>query len=439
MTDQNTPFLQGMSQSEIDDKLADYEQALNHLAATDEKTPIPEKEKQSLIILKHRDQLGQLLATNPSALTLDQEKRLITLDEQLRAQAQTVVTTIDLTTYRRSRQILPQAWWWYLDRDWIHPGDRFDWVWKVTRLSLTTVNLALITNFATRLFSSGSGFLGALAIVVPGLLTLFQANSEITKEGEAQAHQLLGFFNVPPHRWEEAKLIATIVLFVVIGGLWWKGPPLLSQLYTNKGLTQYNNNRLARAEENFKTAVSLNPDNNDAQYTLGVIYEDLGNNKAAEAQYRIAFKGGEPLAYNNLGRLLILADKPDDAAQLLWKGLEIIDGNPTIYPEHHFTFWKNLGWARLKQKRYSEAEVFLQKALEISESSEAKEFIKRPAAAHCLLALVLESKMDEQKAALEQWRQCQQKGKIINLDEDKWLGIACQRLKREENPCGLDD
>jgi uncharacterized protein HemY len=86
-----------------------------------------------------------------------------------------------------------------------------------------------------------------------------------------------------------------------------------------------------------------------------------------------------------------------------------------------YALLKNLGWARLGQKRYGEANVHLQSAIALGGKS---------ATAHCLLAQVLEAQSDL-KGAQRQWETCRQSADVQNPDEDVWMGMAQQRLEAE--------
>ena len=77
----------------------------------------------------------------------------------------------------------------------------------------------------------------------------------------------------------------------------WLSLPALSNLYNQQGNRA---GRLGGAMQNYQRAISLNPDNVDGHYNLGVLYEGLQQLDQAETHYRIAIQGNVPQAHNNL-------------------------------------------------------------------------------------------------------------------------------------------
>ena len=99
-------------------------------------------------------------------------------------------------------------------------------------------------------------------------------------------------------------------------------------------------------------------------------------------------------------------------------------------PETKHALLKNLGWARLMQGSYQDAEVKLLEAIDLQQSANVKTNIAAP---HCLLAEVMEEKK-EKKSALKEWETCIQYADIASSpDEDGWIITAQKRLKEEEN------
>jgi len=125
---------------------------------------------------------------------------------------------------------------------------------------------------------------------------------------------------------------------------------------------------------------------------------------------------------------------------LLFRGLNRAEMQAEALKEDHsfystqYSLYKNLGWARLQQARYSEAEGPLRAAIGLLQRPEAEAEIHNPASAHCLLAQVLEQQGDA--AAIRQaWEACYQLGRRSNPEEDAWMFQACQRLKENNLPC----
>ncbi|MBW4683096.1 MAG: protein kinase [Microcoleus vaginatus WJT46-NPBG5] len=193
------------------------------------------------------------------------------------------------------------------------------------------------------------------------------------------------------------------------------GLPKMAFEYNERGVKHYLNNQPVQALKNFNRALKIDPDYGEAYYNRGVIYEDLRDFDRARTEYQSAAKAGIPEAYNNLARLYILNKDYTAAVDLIGQGMK------QLYPsrQQKYVLHKNLGWARLGQQRYAEAQEQLQIAIDL---------VPNRAAAHCLLAQVLEAQ-DDQKRALEEWKSCQRYALKGSSDEDTWKGMAEQRIK----------
>ena len=189
---------------------------------------------------------------------------------------------------------------------------------------------------------------------------------------------------------------------------------------------------MGTAEQNYLRAIALNPDNVDAHYNLGNLYEDLQEFDKARTEYLIAVKGDVPEAYNNLARLFIQKKEYPQAVALLNQGL-LQAGKQDSFPEVKYNLFKNLGWARFQQGRDIEAQQALQVATGIASNPEVAQYIRNPGSAHCLLAQVLQRQ--KQPSAIEQWQQCCQLGSTLNPDEDTWLHLAHKKLQEAGKSC----
>jgi tetratricopeptide (TPR) repeat protein len=307
-----------------------------------------------------------------------------------------------------------------------------------------TLSLGLLGDIVRRFFLGGPGVAGVSAIALSSLLTLLNARSELTDAGQEGFDDLLKTLGVPPYWQEEAKLGATGVLALLLAGLW-LSLPALSNRYNRLGSEDAAAGRLGSAQQNYQRAIALNPDNVDAHYNLGTLYEDLQQFNQAQTQYAISLQGDVPQAYNNLGRLYLLPahNDPGAAVALLEAGLQVVaEQEAELKTEGEFfstqySLYKNLGWARLQQGRYEEAEFPLQAAIGVLARPQAQAEIVNPAAAHCLLAQV-QQEQGEDAAALASWRSCYQLGQSTNPDEDLWMFQACQQLTEANQPCVKD-
>lgn len=199
-------------------------------------------------------------------------------------------------------------------------------------------------------------------------------------------------------------------------------PEVLNQL----GLEAYQKKELAKAEKLYQGSIWLNglrrgESYGKVQYNLGLLYEDRDRLERARQAYMRAIEKGIIQAYNNLGRLEIIAGDRERAVQLLLAGLQKVEAElpPLEGDAVKLSLHKNMGWARLEQGRYEEAKTHLEEAIRLDDSR---------AAARCLLAQVRESQ-GQTEAALWEWELCLSYGfSTQSPEEDRWIGIALEKL-----------
>lgn len=429
-----------MKDSELNPVLHDYEVAIENLKQTGSSST----RAQILAVLNARDAV-QIALKEEKSIPNNWLEKVIELDADLQKNAELItklIGTQQLAKWRSSLHPPAEAWWWNLEKIAPrHKWDRFDWLWKGLTVVGWTTNLSFLVNIASRFLGGGVGLGGTAAVILPTIVTLLQAGSELTKAGENGFDELLNKVKIPQHFRQEAKLASTLMMsgFLIS---FWLALPSISQLYNKNGFRDhYQDRKLGKAEQKYKRAISLDADNVEAHFNLGNLYEDWQQFDKAKEQYQIAVAGDFPQAYNNLGRLYIHKKKYAQAASLLRQGLKLANQNQdknnseNIYPEDKYSFLKNLGWVRFEQKQYSEAQEYLDAAINIANSPEAKDYIPNQGAAHCLLAQVLE-KLEEQKkltaltpTTKEQWKKCDEIGSVENLDEETWLHLAKKKLQ----------
>jgi tetratricopeptide (TPR) repeat protein len=341
-------------------------------------------------------------------------------DRQLKTLAEPIGAMPELKDWRRSFNPPAEAWWWHFAAP-LGLAERFDWLWTALALLLLAISLSLIADISPRFLSGGPDARGALAVIAQSLLILLTTSSVLTSTGRQILRRV--FSTIPFLRpfWEEAGAIAAALLLILLL-VFYRSMPRIALNYNDRGFENYQAGQLTSAQRQYERALKLEPDLLPAHYNLGLLYEDLGDLDQAKTHYQIALKGELDVAYNNLARLYILEGEYGKAIPLLLEGLERATDDVARHD-----LYKNLGWARLGQERYEEALAALQQAIELDAEA---------APAHCLLAQVLEALGDQPAAVDQAWESCLRYGDSSRPDEDRWLGLAAQHFKDQENQQG---
>ena len=397
-----------MSLSRLDHVLEGYEAKL---AGIEELSPNL-SEAQIIDVLVVRDEVRFALTDktkDPTASLL----ALTKLDKRLKKQAGIITAAIELANWRASLNPPKEAWWWSLETIAPpHIAKRFDWVWSALAILCFTISFSLIADISTRFLSGGPDTLGTFAVFSQAVLTLLAAGGTLTKAGQMTIEHILASLKIPSHFRQEMKLGFAFVLLLVLIGLH-RSLPAIAVNYNNAGLEHQHTGELTSAKFNYERALKLNPDYVNAHYNLGLLYEDLGDFENARTEYLVAVGGGLDAAYNNLARLYILDGNYTAAIPLLLSGLELAKDEYVRYD-----MLKNLGWARLEQSRFAEAETRLRTAITLKDDK---------APGHCLLAQALEGQ-GNLDGALSEWDSCLKYANGYNPDEDVWINLARKSL-----------
>jgi serine/threonine protein kinase len=174
------------------------------------------------------------------------------------------------------------------------------------------------------------------------------------------------------------------------------------------------------ATQAYKELFQLEADAWEGHYNLGNFYESQDKYDLAENQYRLAIKYSNSQAtnaINNLSRLKILQEKYSEAAQLAIEGLK---NTPDSNFQWRAALYKNLGWARLMQKDYKEADKYLQKAFELD---------SQRVDVYCLLAKTKEA-LKELDYANSYWEMCllARTDKMYLPEIQKWREEVLERI-----------
>ena len=116
----------------------------------------------------------------------------------------------------------------------------------------------------------------------------------------------------------------------------------------------------AAAEEKYRQAVALSPEQEDLHYNLGIALARQGKVAEAKKHYEKALElfPDYAEAQNNLGNLLLSQNKMDESIALFRKAIENSPENAS--------FRNNLGTALARQQRVAEATVEFQEAVRLA-------------------------------------------------------------------------
>lgn len=360
----------------------------------------------------------QAALTDISQIPQDKLIKVIELDSRLKKQAGLITQTVELTEWCASFNPPKEAWWWFLEAP-THRLDHFDWLWNALIVISLTASFSLVVDISSRFLGGGGSldFLGSFAVISQGALALLTAGSVLTEAGRTAIEKTLSRFGIKKYLWQEFKLLLSGLLLLFLIGFR-ASLPRISAYFNKQGLEHYLAGEWSSAMSDYERSLSLNPENAEAHYNLGRLYEDLQDLKKAQSHYRLAAQNDLDVAYIALGRLYVKDKKYSEGVSLLLQSLDRVkDDNEVKY-----ALLKNLGWARLQQGRYAEAENNLREAIALNNTK---------AEPHCLLAQVLE-KQKAPKSALIEWETCLQYATGRNPDEDAWIGIARQRIDRQK-------
>jgi len=398
-----------MATTHFEHLIGQYENSLVALETT-----LPQSNTEQILeALSVRDAIHRtLLKKTQETLTATNLVALFQLDARLKKQSGFIAKAIRLADWRASLHPPQEAWWWYFEPS-VSAMGHLDWLWSALAVIMLTISLSLILDTSSRFLSGGPDAGASFVVIAQSLLTMLAAGGILTKVGRESFDRILGSQSISKDYWQVIKLATALLLLIGLLGLRFSLPNI-AILYNNRGLEHYLAGRYASALFDYNRAIKLNPDYIEAHYNLGIYYEDLQDFARARTEYQIAVQGGLDAASNNLARLYILDGKYSMAIPLLLTALDKVQDN-----EVRYDLLKNLGWVRLEQKRYAEAETNLQTAINLSDAK---------APAHCLLALALEGQKRSDEA-LREWEVCLKYADKRRPDEDTWIEMARKSLE----------
>jgi Flp pilus assembly protein TadD len=408
-----------MSISNLEEAIIHYQQTLIIL----EQSPPSDLTTENILnILIARDHLQKTLTETPfiPATTLTTIDRL----DDLLKKHQIIIAPI-IAELRPKFNPDTKNWWWLLEMPKIpSQWEKWDFLSNAASITFLTISLGLISEITSRFLSGGSDIFGGIVISVQSILTLLTAGGVLTQTGQEAGKRFLKNHQISEKYWQEIGAFLSLLIMLSLFGLRLSLPTLANQ-YVKWGDSDYKKGDLSSAEEDYKRALSLNPDDAEAHFDLGLIYEELQNFTSAKTEYVLAMQGGNITAINNLARLYILDKNYPSAVNLLLKAQQ---DQKNLDQEIQYAISKNLGWARLKQEDFAGAETALLEAINFQKSANLQENIAAP---HCLLAQVREAQKNK-KEALKEWEICNEKANGLNPDEDSWRIQAQKALTSQE-------
>jgi tetratricopeptide (TPR) repeat protein len=400
-----------------------YEQAIATLETSSSPTP-----EQVLTVLKSRDQVQAHLADLNAAAVIKLEE----CDHRLKSHQAIIAQALAQTQSRQTLKPHETAWWWHLEPAPPHPWlDQPEWLWNGITTAALAASGALVLNLWSYFLTGGLTATGG--IIFNSLVTLITGGSAFTQIRQTARNDLYTRLKFPKWSWHLISGGGAIALALGLVGAR-TTLPLLATQYKQSGEQKYRVGQLDTALADYQQAIALRPDYADARYNLALLYEDLDKTDQAIAEYQLAIQNSsqnpitELNANNNLGRLYLLKDDANSAFPPLERAMSLVKTNDlATHPDRRSDFYsalKNMGWLRLLQKRYPEAEALLQQAIELDADR---------AAAHCLQAQVLEAQKQNQ-AALKQWESCNRFADRSIKEEDRWIGLANSAPQRLSSP-----
>lgn len=389
-----------VSVENLQSALDQYASALDDL----EKQQTASKQ-QILGVLRMRDRVEHLWQQfqqhpeRPTTLAVDQTIQLAQLDQQLQDRQAAIAQCPQLAQWRQSLAPPESAWWWHFPKP-LGKRDRLDWLWQSLTLATLTLNASMATYILPKFLLGSTGLLSSFAALSPAVLTLLAGGGALTTVGQRTINQFLTALGVPKDRWQETKFSLSAILFIALLSFWSQFSRIAGW-YTARGNQLYTSGHIIKAKNYFEQALVISPDYEAAHFGMGNILESLQQFDEAKTAYLIAAKAGYPNAYNNLAKLYLEEEQPDQAIPLLKQAKMKIPLNSNLFPKTdadidlYYAVLKNLGWARLQQNRLEEAESALTEATMLSPDR---------VEGHCLLAQVLEQN-EKPTEALHHWQE----------------------------------
>jgi len=245
------------------------------------------------------------------------------LDARLKTQTNYINQVTKLAEWQAILNPPQKEWWWLLDPITPKPWrDRFDWLWRFFSLILLTASLAFVADISTRVLSGGPDLAGVFGVIVPTVLTLLAGQGTLTQNGREGIEHVLTSFKVDKSLWDEFICLAAGLLLGSLILFWFSMPLIADKHYIKLGDKAYEAGQLIVAENNYSRAIKLNPENTEAYYNLGRLYQELADDNKAIENYKVAWKGNKIEAADELASLYFKQRNYQQADEWLELALE---------------------------------------------------------------------------------------------------------------------
>jgi tetratricopeptide (TPR) repeat protein len=395
----------------IDAAIPAYQEALDGLRASSS----ADVAAATMQVLLARDAVAQAASGTSTAEALAELARL---DGQLQAAAPIIVEAVGddtLARWRASTGPPPSAWWWALDEIAAATSPKPSIGWAILAGLFITLSVSFIAEISARFLAGQPDFFSVFSTLSQALLALL-AGGALTRAGSRWIDGLLAARGIgrPAHAYWKTALALLVLVVVLALRL---SLPGFARTYSDRGVRQQAAGRVTSAIYSYQRAISLAPDYALAHYNLGSAYDDILQYDKALVEYQTAIQNDPRIyfAYNNLARLYMLQRRDYvSALRLLERGVDLKPPEPAV----RYSLLKNRAWAYLALKLPGLAEADLRQALALRPEG---------AAAHCLLAQVLEAR-GRPAEALPSWEKCVAYYGPEESVEPDWYATARERV-----------
>lgn len=363
--------------------------------------------------------------------------------------------------------------------------DHFDILWQFLSVVCFGFSTVLLLDIIKRSLTGGVDVGSGAAALSATLISMLSGGGLLTKFGQEKTGEIFKKLRIPDNLWDEARCLISVSFTLLLLGLWCLLPSFAG-LYVKAAESADN---LARQEDYYHRAIALKPGSVEAYLGLARLYanqHDLDQAlpafksaynvvqkrdpvkacEAAESISQIFLDKGEyskadrwltksveirkadiqqrrdlckqQLALiKNLGRVYLLSEnerKPHEAIRWFKLGLSNISEQDRLErAKAQYDMQVHLARAQLSADLLKDAESTLEEAIELDQEEVAFRPEEQRAAAHCLLAQVLEERQSDghsisSNTVMNRWNLCSRFVRSEIADEVNWQQLASKRL-----------